>query len=99
AAPLVVLAIGAWRHRWVTEDAFINFRVVEMTVAGHPLVFNVGERVEAGTSPLWIGVLVVLRLTVGRVADLAWLSLLTGLALTLAGLGAAIMASAELARR
>jgi arabinofuranosyltransferase len=93
AAPLAVLAAGAWSHRWVTEDAFINFRVVEMTLAGHLLVFNAGERVEAATSPLWLWFLVVLQATAGHVVDLAWLSVLAGLALALAGLAAATRAA------
>src|SRR4051794_15850878 len=88
AVPLALLGAGAWSHRWVTEDAFINFRVVEMTFAGHPLVFNADERVEAATSALWLAILVVLRAVLGWAADLAWLSLLAGLAFALVGLAA-----------
>ncbi len=36
-----------------SEDAYITFRFAKMLVAGHGLVFNVGERVMGCTSPLW----------------------------------------------
>lgn len=48
-------------HRWITDDAFIDLRVVNNIVAGHGPVFNVGERVEAYTNPLWIIVLSIAR--------------------------------------
>ena len=60
------LAVAGWRRRWVTEDAFINFRVVAVTRHGRqPFAFNPGERVEAATSPLWLATLVVLDGTSG----------------------------------
>ncbi len=81
--PLVVLAIGAWHYRWMSDDGFINLRVVRQIEAGHGPVFNRGERVEAGTSPLWIAILtaadVVLPLR------LEWIAVLLGIAATLAG--------------
>lgn len=82
--PVVVLAIAAWQYRWMSDDGFINLRIVHNLGAGHGPVFNAGERVEASTSPLWVGVLfladVVLPLR------LEWVAVLTGIALTLAGL-------------
>ena len=45
--PVVIVLVGAWLYRWVDEDAFINFRIIDNLFAGHGLVFNVGERVEA----------------------------------------------------
>jgi hypothetical protein len=43
------------------EDAFIYFRLVDNIVDGHGYVFNRGgERVEAGSSPLWMLLLVLL---------------------------------------
>jgi arabinofuranosyltransferase len=98
ALPLVGLAAGAWAHRWVAEDAFITFRVVDMTLAGHPLLFNAGERVEAATSPLWLWMLIALQATLGHLVDLAWLSVILGLAFTLAGGGLVVAASVALAR-
>lgn len=56
----------------MNEDAFINLRVVDQIFAGHGPVFNAGERVEAFTSPLWIGALVVVRATLGQVLRMEW---------------------------
>ncbi len=42
------------RRTWAGEDAFIFFRYIDNLVNGRGLVFNIGERVEGFTSPLWI---------------------------------------------
>jgi hypothetical protein len=69
--PVALLAIAGWRRRWVTEDAFINFRIVAVTRHGRqPFAFNSGERVEAGTSPLWLATLVALDAALGRFVPL-----------------------------
>ena len=64
-----MIAIGGWQHRWMDEDAFINLRIVDQIFAGHGPVFNAGERVEAATSTIWIGVLVVGARAVRRVRE------------------------------
>ena len=56
-APVLGLLIDGITVRWSDEDAFINFRIVRNLLAGDGLVFNLGERVEAGTSPLWLALL------------------------------------------
>ncbi|MGW4371600.1 hypothetical protein ACWEKT_38845 [Nocardia takedensis] len=95
--PVVVLAVAGWRRRWVTEDAFINFRVVAITrKARNPFAFNANERVEAGTSPLWTATLVVLDATLGRRIPLERLALGAGMGLSVVGLAAATAASARL---
>ena len=38
----------------VVDDAYIVYRYAENLVAGNGVVFNVGERVEGYTSPLWL---------------------------------------------
>ena len=99
AVPVAVLAVAAWRRRWVTKDAFINFRVVAVTRhRRQPFAFNPGERVEAGTSPLWLATLVVLDAALGRFVALEWLALGAGIGLSLLGLAAATAASARLVR-
>lgn len=45
------------RNAWVTEDAYITFRVVENFVNGYGMVFNIGERVQAFTHTLWFFIL------------------------------------------
>lgn len=85
ALPALVVLVGGWMHRWTNEDAFINFRIVDQIVAGHGPVFNTGERVEAFTSPLWLGALVVIRVTLGRVLSVQWATLLVCLVMATAG--------------
>jgi arabinofuranosyltransferase len=68
-------------YRWVDEDAFINFRIIDNLLAGHGLVFNLGERVEVNSDPLWLFTLVVLHEIVPGVA-LEWLSVILGLVCT-----------------
>jgi arabinofuranosyltransferase len=84
AIPALMLAAGAWSHRWVSEDGFITLRVVRQLLAGHGPVFNAGERVEAVTSPAWMFVLAFVRLIVP--VPLEILSVLIGLVLSAAGL-------------
>ncbi len=59
ALPTLVLVTMAWERRWMSEDAFINLRIVRNVLEGYGPVFNLAERVEAHTSPLWIAILVV----------------------------------------
>jgi arabinofuranosyltransferase len=82
--PALMIAVGGWAHRWMDEDAFINFRIVDQIFAGHGPVFNAGERVEAATSPLWLFVLVVGRAVFGAVASIEWIALVAGLAAAIA---------------
>jgi len=42
------------RNAWVCDDAYISFRVVDNLLAGHGLRWNVDERVEVYTHPLWL---------------------------------------------
>jgi len=83
--PVVCFAVLAWHHRWVSDDGFINLRIVWNVLHGDGPVFNAGERVEAGTSPLWIAILVVARVLLWFL-DPAWTAVLAGIALTLAGI-------------
>ncbi len=61
------------------EDAFINLRIVDQIFAGHGPVFNVGERVEASTSTLWLVVLVIGRAVFGVFSSMEWIALLGSL--------------------
>lgn len=52
----LLCALVAWayvRTAAVTEDAFITFRVIDNALHGYGLVWNVGERVQPYTHPLW----------------------------------------------
>jgi arabinofuranosyltransferase len=82
--PVVIVLVGAWLYRWVDEDAFINFRIIDNLLAGHGLVFNLGERVEVDSDPLWVFTLTALHEIVPFVA-LEWLSVILGLVCSAAG--------------
>jgi arabinofuranosyltransferase len=84
AIPLVITLVGAWSYRWVQEDAFINFRVVANLLAGYGPVFNVGERVEVYSDPLWVALLTVSHEIVPFLS-MEWLSVFLGLGGTAAG--------------
>lgn len=81
-APAAGLLVAAVARRWMDEDAFINLRVVRNLLLGHGLVFNVGERVEATTSPLWLALLTVFGALGLR---LEYAAVFGGIALTLLG--------------
>ncbi|HKE72051.1 MAG TPA: hypothetical protein VKB57_00440 [Acidimicrobiales bacterium] len=72
--PAALIAAGGWAHRFTSEDACINFRVLDNLFAGNGPVFNAGERIEAGTSPLWIAVLGVGRLLFGWFLSIEWIA-------------------------
>jgi arabinofuranosyltransferase len=91
--PLVLLGAG-WAHRATTEDAFIYLRVVRQIRDGHGPVFNIGQRVEAFTGPLWVAILAVADLvTPIRLEQLADG---LGLALAVAGVVFAMLGARRL---
>lgn len=49
------------RNAWVSEDAFITLRHVENFINGDGPVFNVNERVEGYSHPLWFAILSLFR--------------------------------------
>ncbi|AUI62588.1 hypothetical protein [Amycolatopsis sp. BJA-103] len=81
---LMVYADLAWRRRWMSDDGLIVLRTVRQILAGNGPVFNVGERVETNTSPLWTAILSVFGLIPG--VPLEWISVVTGLVFSVAGL-------------
>lgn len=95
AVPIVVVAVLGWRRRWMSDDGFINVRVVENLFAGDGPVYNVGERVEVGTSTLWLAALalghaVAPFVAISRVAVYGGL-LATVLGLVAVSAGAAVL--------
>lgn len=88
---LLLAAVGAWtvfRFSWISDDALITARVVANTVNGAGPVFNLDERVQAFTHPLWFmiwtvaanitGEIILVPIILGMVASTATL-LLVGL--------------------
>ena len=96
--PLALVLAGAWTYRWVDEDAFIDFRVIHNLLAGHGPVFNVGERVEVDSDPLWMATLALVHLVLPMVS-LAWTSVALGLICTAGAFLAAGRAAAVLCER
>jgi arabinofuranosyltransferase len=78
--PAAIVLWCGWQRRWTADDGFINFRVVRQIVEGHGPVFNVGDRVETATSPVWVAVLALLDLLTPF--RLEWIAAVTGLAAT-----------------
>jgi arabinofuranosyltransferase len=97
AAPVLVLALLVWKYRTIYDDGFIYLRVVQQLMAGHGLVFNQGQRVEAFTSPLWLFILSFSDLVTPF--PLEWIAVVLGIAFTLAGVTLSIVASMRLVRR
>jgi hypothetical protein len=74
AAAAVTVLLCAGFSDSLIDDAFIFFRYADHVLAGHGPVFNVGERVEGFTSPLWLGLLAA-----GRAAGIPYTSLVVAL--------------------
>lgn len=55
---IAAFSVAFYRTAWVTEDAFITFRVVDNVLNGYGPVWHVGERVQLYTHPLWFALLV-----------------------------------------
>jgi arabinofuranosyltransferase len=94
AAPVLVYAEQAWGRHWMSDDGFIYLRVVSQLVGGHGPVFNIGERVEAATGPLWVGILAV-----GDIVTpirLEWLAVILGFALSVSGIAMVIAGARRL---
>ncbi|MBL8103419.1 MAG: hypothetical protein JNM02_12865 [Anaerolineales bacterium] len=55
---LLLLTFILIRNLWVSDDAFITLRVVDNFLHGYGLVWNIGERVQVFTHPLWLFILI-----------------------------------------
>jgi arabinofuranosyltransferase len=51
---VAVLLVLVVRSAWVTEDAYITLRTVDNWISGYGLRWNVDERVQGYTHPLWM---------------------------------------------
>lgn len=97
AVPLAVLAVGAWSHRAMLDDSFINLRVVTQILHGNGPVLNQGQRVEAVTSPLWLWVLVLGDVVLPL--RLEWIAIVLDIAGALGGVALLMAGSARLFHR
>ena len=63
---LLLFAAVILRAAWLSDDAYITFRVVDNAAAGLGLTWNPAERVQGYTHPLWLLVLLAGRLVTGE---------------------------------
>ena len=56
---LVVFVIILVRSAWIFDDAYITLRTVDNLYHGYGLTWNIGERVQTFTHPLWLLVLAI----------------------------------------
>jgi arabinofuranosyltransferase len=50
---LLILVLSI-RRAWISDDAFITFRVIDNFINGYGLTWNPQERVQVYTHPLWM---------------------------------------------
>ncbi len=51
---IMIFAIVLFNTAWIHDDAYITFRTVDNFVNGYGLTWNVSERVEVYSNPLWM---------------------------------------------
>jgi len=94
-AGLALFAIVLVRNAWLSDDALITLRCIENWLSGNGLRFNVVERVQAYTHPLWLALLTPFY-ALSREAF--YTAILLSIALSLAAL-AVVVASVRDGRR
>jgi arabinofuranosyltransferase len=80
---LVVVGIVLVRTAWVCDDAYITFRTIDNFLHGHGLRWNVAERVQSFTHPLW---LILLTPFIALTGEPYYTTLVVSVTLTLATL-------------
>jgi len=83
-ACLLLFAAVVIARAWLSDDAYITFRVVDNAVAGRGLTWNPDERVQAYTHPLWLFLLIAGRAATG---ELFYTATLLGIGLSVAAVG------------
>jgi arabinofuranosyltransferase len=79
-AGLFILFAAIVRTAWVGDDAYITFRTADNIVHGYGPVWNVTERVQGFTHPLWLAVFTVFYAMTG---EPYYTSIALGLALSI----------------
>ena len=67
AIATIIFAVILFRTAWISDDAAITLRTVLNVTHGFGLTFNIAERVQTFTHPLWMGLLTVGYLLIGNV--------------------------------
>lgn len=71
-AALVIASFLLIRTAWISDDAAITLRTIDNFLHGHGPVFNIGERVQAYTHPLWFLLLSGASLIIGNIIAAAY---------------------------
>lgn len=71
-------------HAWFTDDAYFSFRTIDNFVNGYGLTWNVSERVQVFTHPLWV---LLLSIPYTFTHEIYLTSIFTSLLLTLVLVG------------
>jgi len=79
-ALVAAVCVVAAQNAWVADDAYISFKVADNLAAGQGLRFNIDERVQVFTNPLW-------TILVGLAHAVTGEMYLTNIGLSLAALG------------
>jgi arabinofuranosyltransferase len=85
ALPIAAFLVILVRTAWVSDDAYITFRTVDNLTHGYGLRWNVAERVQSYTHPLWMMLIALLHQITG---DPYYTSLVLSGTLTLGTLAA-----------
>jgi arabinofuranosyltransferase len=67
AAGSTILALSLIRTAWLCDDAYISFRTADNILNGYGPVWNVAERVQAFTHPLWLAICTIAFAMTGSV--------------------------------
>lgn len=79
----VLFAIIALKNAWLSDDAYITFRTIDNFLSGYGLTYNIAERVQAYTHPLWMFLLSAFYFATG---EIYYTSIMLAVALALATL-------------
>ena len=83
-----LVAIQLLRTAWLCDDAYITFRTADNILNGYGPVWNIGERVQTYTHPLWLGLCTLVFGITGNVYYSA-----IALSLLVTGLGLVVLAT------
>lgn len=95
--PVALFGWLSWHARVLVDDGYIYLHVVQQIIAGHGPVYNVGQRVEVFTGPLWTFLLV--PAVVVSPASMETTALVLGDVLAMGGLLLAARAARTIWRR
>jgi arabinofuranosyltransferase len=67
ALPIALYALVVLQSAWLHEDAYITYRTIDNFVHGYGATWNIGERVQTYTHPLWFLAMSVAHFLTGEI--------------------------------